>query len=82
MDCIFNGQELELAVDEEVHLLVEVKLDALDVRHLLDVLSHEWSVSCLESLPGKRSENVDSGDLITSGQRLSTGLHGVQKIFS
>ena len=44
MDCIFNSQELELAVDEEVHLLVEVKLDALDVRHLLDVLSHEWSV--------------------------------------
>ena len=41
MDCIFNSQELELAVDKEVHLLVEVKLDALDVRHLLDVLSHE-----------------------------------------
>ena len=44
MDCIFNGQELELAVDDEVHSLVEVKLNAFDIRHLPDVLSHEWFV--------------------------------------
>ena len=44
MDCIFNSQELELAVDEEVHLLVEVELNAVDAWLLLDVLSHEWSV--------------------------------------
>ena len=68
-DSIFYPVKAMLATDHYINIVFESKLDPTYMWHLLDVLSHEMVCSCLESLPGKRSENVVlPGDLITLTQ--------------